>query len=100
MIMLFVFSSGSSHRYRTWFRAVHEPLTTSREKIGKLENYVTRICMGSYVWRFGILIFRLVPQNFWFELSITKELKNFCDEEKKKKKKDPRSSKKVLFTTS
>jgi hypothetical protein len=32
--------------------------------------------------------------------SITKELKNFCDEEKKKKKKDPRSSKKVLFTTS
>ena len=81
MIMLFVFSSGSSHRYRTWFRAVHEALTTSRgknlendierKKFGKLRHTMKfKICTGSYVWRFGILIFRLVPQNFWFELKI------------------------------
>jgi hypothetical protein len=24
--------------------------------------------MGSYVWRFGTPMFRLLPQNFWFEL--------------------------------
>jgi hypothetical protein len=27
-----------------------------------------KICMGSYVWRFGTPMFRLLPQNFWFEL--------------------------------
>ena len=29
-----------------------------------------KICMGSYVWRFGTPMFRLLPQNFWFELII------------------------------
>ena len=27
-----------------------------------------KICMGSYVWRFVTPMFRLLPQNFWFEL--------------------------------
>ena len=41
-------------------------------KIEKLRRHTMKfkICMGSYVWRFGILMFRLVPQNFWFELTV------------------------------
>ena len=31
-----------------------------------------KICMGSYVWRFVTPMFRLLPQNFWFELKIEK----------------------------
>ena len=29
-----------------------------------------KICMGSYVWRFVTPMFRLLPQNFWFELTV------------------------------